>query len=300
MGRRCTNCRRDLPETSYYWVSKASGRLRGQCRECMRARKIEQRDPAWTPVCSRCGEQLTERVGSGRRLCVTCFDATYDTEDRRLNGAHRIRLKPCSLCGGRKQRFERGKVCSACRPWLRYAASLRQFGLTPAEYVAVFQAQNGRCYVCGAAPGVTRLCIDHDHAVPDVRRSIRGLLCDECNYSRLPRFQEDVTMLRRAVDYLVDPPAQRVFGSVPTGVPAPPPPEGLVVFAAGASAADEPMTRPQRAGSADSRPGQPDRPGSPPVQLQRRPGPAHDQRTGDALGRCSPGFARWQAMQASG
>ena len=137
MARRCTDCRQDLPETSFYWGSKASGKLRGQCKDCMRARKLKQRDPAWTPACSRCGAQLTERPGSGRRLCAACFDATYDTEDRRLNGAHRIRLKPCSLCGGRKQRFERGEVCSACRPWLRYAASLRQFGLTPAEYVAM-------------------------------------------------------------------------------------------------------------------------------------------------------------------
>jgi hypothetical protein len=97
MARRCTDCRQDLPETSFYWVSKASGKLRGQCKDCMRARKLKQRDPAWTPACSRCGAQLTERPGSGRRLCAACFDATYDTEDRRLNGAHRIRLKPCRL-----------------------------------------------------------------------------------------------------------------------------------------------------------------------------------------------------------
>lgn len=75
------------------------------------------RDPAWTPNCSRCNVRLPERTGSGRRLCDDCFGQTYDLEDRRSNGAHRVRLKPCSLCGGPKERMARGKMCQACKPW---------------------------------------------------------------------------------------------------------------------------------------------------------------------------------------
>ncbi|SEL68489.1 Recombination endonuclease VII [Blastococcus sp. DSM 46786] len=230
MGRRCTDCRRYLAEDRYYFVSKASGKLRGQCKDCMRQRKLEQRDPAWAPSCSRCGTRLSERAGSGRRLRIQCFAETYDVSDPRTNGAHRIKLKPCSLCGGRKERFERGKVCRPCRPWLRYAASLRQYGLTPAEYVAIFNAQGGRCYVCGVPPQTVRLCIDHDHSISDMRQSIRGLLCSECNYSRLPRFQDNAEMLERAASYLIDPPAQSVFATMPVGMPTPPPPEGVVFF----------------------------------------------------------------------
>ena len=236
----------------------------------MRLRKLEQRDPDWTPSCSRCGLRLSERAGSGRRLCDQCFAQTYDTVDRRVNGAHRIKLKPCTLCGGPKERFERGKVCRPCRPWLRYAASLRQFGLTPAEYVAIFEAQGGRCYVCGAPPDRVRLSIDHDHSVPDIRQSIRGLLCGDCNYSRLPRFQENVEMLRRAAAYLTDPPAQSVLTALPVGVPAPPPPEGFVFF-------PEPELRgdclPEALlGAADGGHDGASRPGEPPVGSQRRPG----------------------------
>jgi hypothetical protein len=294
MSKKCTDCQRDLPEENYYWISKASGKLRGQCKDCMRIRKVQQRDPAWTPACSRCGRRLTQRTGSGRRLCEGCFDETYDTEYRRSNGAHRIRLRPCTLCGGEKERFERGKVCVACRPWLKYAASLRSFGLTPAEYVAIFRAQGGACYVCGTPPGNTRLCIDHDHSVPVIRNSIRGLLCDECNYSRLPRFREDVTMLRRAVDYLTDPPAQRVLGSLPTGLAAPPPPQSLVLFDDTKPAGEAPsptlLTGVLPEQEADTRPG------SPPVGSQRRP--STHGTTMRSTGRSSDARRREQAGEA--
>ena len=88
MSRRCTDCRRDLPAEQYYFISKASGKLRGQCKDCMRKRKLEQRDPSWTPACWRCGERLPERVGSGRRLCEACFSQTYDVEHRRQPLVH--------------------------------------------------------------------------------------------------------------------------------------------------------------------------------------------------------------------
>ncbi|SOC49413.1 Recombination endonuclease VII [Blastococcus aggregatus] len=271
MSRRCADCCRDLPESSYYFVSKTSGKLRGQCKDCMRQRKLEQRDPDWTPSCSRCGSRLSVRAGSGRRLCEECFAQTYDTAHPRVNGAHRIKLKPCSLCGGRKERFERGKVCRACRPWLRFASSLRQFGLTPAEYMSIFDAQGGRCYVCGAPPGAIRLSIDHDHSISEMRRSIRGLLCNECNYSRLPRFQDDVGMLQRAVSYLVHPPAQSALADIRhPEAPAPPPPEGVVFFPEIQAGAD-PQSERSVATASDGH-HVASRPGEPPVGSQRRPG----------------------------
>jgi hypothetical protein len=296
MAKECSDCRRELPEANYYRVSNASGKLRGQCKDCMRIRKLQQRDPSWTPSCSRCGQRLTHRAGSGRRLCDSCFDATYDTQYRRSNGAHRIRLRPCSLCGGEKERFERGKVCRACRPWLRYAASLRSFELTPAEYMAIFRAQGGVCYVCGAPPGKTRLCIDHDHSIPVMRDSIRGLLCDDCNYSRLPRFREDISMLQRAVDYLTEPPAQRVLGSLPGSLPAPPPPHGLVFFddTNGEVPAPPPAASIRIVIEQDASTGT----GAPPVGSVRRPGgPGTTSRT---TGRNSRSRRQTQAGEADG
>jgi hypothetical protein len=210
-SKPCTTCGKVLPVTEFYWVSKALGTLRGQCKGCMKVSKAAQRDPEWTPSCNRCGERLSSRTGSGRRLCSDCFAEVYDTSDRRENGAHRLRMRPCTLCGGPKERFERGKLCGACRPWAGYAKSLRRFGLTPTDYLAILDAQGGTCYICATPPNGKRLCIDHDHSLPDGRDAVRGLLCDECNYNRLPRFAENLAMMRRAVEYLTEAPAQAIL-----------------------------------------------------------------------------------------
>lgn len=215
MTKQCADCRKILDVDRFYWVNKSTSQLRGQCKDCMRTRKIAQRNPAWTPACSRCGTNLPTRAGSGRRLCADCYAKTYDTMDIRPSGSRRVKLKPCSLCGGPKPRFERGKLCPDCKPWQHYASNLRRFGLTPANYLAMLAAQDGRCYICRTLPNGQRLSIDHDHSLPDCREAVRGLLCNDCNYSRIPRFAEDIAMLRRAADYLESPPASSVLEDPP-------------------------------------------------------------------------------------
>jgi Recombination endonuclease VII len=70
----------------------------------------------------------------------------------------------------------------------------RTFGLTPAEYDALFAAQDGLCAICGTRAAVH---IDHDHATG----LIRGALCFGCN-GGLGQFCDDPDLLRRAIDYL--------------------------------------------------------------------------------------------------
>lgn len=215
--KQCRDCQEVKPVDEFFWVSRASGRRRGQCKGCMMERKREQRDPDWTPACNRCGGRTGRREGSGQRLCDTCLAESYDLTAQRENGSHRLKLKPCTLCDGPKERGERGRMCVACKPWAGYAKSLRRFGLTPAEYVAILESQGGVCYLCAAPPNGTRLSIDHDHAMPEGRAAVRGLLCNDCNYSRLPKFDENAKMLRRAADYLDRPPARKVLARVHGG-----------------------------------------------------------------------------------
>ena len=77
-----------------------------------------------------------------------------------------------------------------------------------ADYDAMFEAQQGRCAVCGTQkepwePGAGLegrgrfLVVDHCH----VDGHIRGLLCGNCNKG-LGQFKDDMTRLLAAAEYL--------------------------------------------------------------------------------------------------
>lgn len=95
--------------------------------------------------------------------------------------------------------------------------TLSTYGLTGAQYQALYAAQGGRCYICQWATGATkRLAVDHDHSrdgcdhppQTGCLRCVRALLCGPCNQviGRL-----GPAALRRAITVLTDPPAQRLL-----------------------------------------------------------------------------------------
>lgn len=91
------------------------------------------------------------------------------------------------------------------------------YGITQAEYEAIYLAQGGKCAICQVATGKRkRLAVDHDHDCtqghpPNIgcSKCIRGLLCSRCNYTLLGKYNE--ASLRRALTYLNYPPAQTVL-----------------------------------------------------------------------------------------
>lgn len=86
---------------------------------------------------------------------------------------------------------------------------LETYGITSEEYEAIYKAQGGRCAICRRATGARRrLAVDHDHET----LLVRGLLCKTCNYKILGHLRDDPEALRRAIDYLENPPAFRVIG----------------------------------------------------------------------------------------
>jgi hypothetical protein len=94
------------------------------------------------------------------------------------------------------------------------------FGITGEEYWAIYESQNGRCFICEKATGARkRLAVDHDHNLcgdkhdPNVgcRNCIRALLCGPCN--KMIGYL-DVPALKRAIEVLEKRPAQKVLLSL--------------------------------------------------------------------------------------
>jgi hypothetical protein len=130
--------------------------------------------------------------------------------------------KPCPDCGSttRPRKYPAGR-CYTChraatkgRRDKAHGARLEAvYGITRAEYDAIFEHQGGACYICQRAKGITRnLCVDHDHATEHLgmRQSVRGLLCATCN-KMLGHARDEPGMFLRAVAYLKNPPAKEVL-----------------------------------------------------------------------------------------
>lgn len=73
----------------------------------------------------------------------------------------------------------------------------RTYGITIAEYDLLFEAQGGKCAICGGGTTKRHLAVDHNHKTGE----IRGLLCGLCN-SGLAKFRDNRILLWRAHRYM--------------------------------------------------------------------------------------------------
>ena len=135
-------------------------------------------------------------------------------------------MKKCSNCNKEKPLSEfnlRGKgtksyqsYCTPCDSKLakeryyknrerynkakRNSTLLRRYGITEDEYFEMFNAQKGKCKLCGKTKprnGAKHLIIDHCHSTGKVR----GLLCNNCNVL-LGKLKDDIEYIDRIKDYL--------------------------------------------------------------------------------------------------
>ncbi len=86
--------------------------------------------------------------------------------------------------------------------------TLKKYGLTAEEWLAILESQGGVCAVCSKVPKTGRFVVDHEHVrgwkkkKPEVRKTyVRGLLCWFCNHSYVGR---SITLqkARNVVKYL--------------------------------------------------------------------------------------------------
>lgn len=86
--------------------------------------------------------------------------------------------------------------------------TLDKYGLTAAEWIALYERQGGVCAVCRVLPSSGRLNVDHQHVrgwkqMPADQRKqyVRGLVCYVDNHRLLTR-GATIERLQNAADYL--------------------------------------------------------------------------------------------------
>ena len=105
--------------------------------------------------------------------------------------------------GGKKTSY-----CKGCYKDIGIVTGLSKFNLTPTEYVDMFEAQNGLCYICckeEPSKNKKRLSVDHDHSccgkAKACKKCVRKLLCSQCNIA-LGAVKDDISILEGMISYL--------------------------------------------------------------------------------------------------
>lgn len=185
---------------------------------------LSQEQQAEASLCQNCGEP--KPAGRGRKLCDACtnvgtqiINAKHAVQKQlvrtprpaKVNDKGQVWCPRCQQYLALKK-FGSGlkiRYCKACERDYNLDYRLRTvYGITRAEYDRMLALQGGRCAICRNQPRRYALAVDHDHQTG----VIRGLLCVHCNHNLLGGAHDDVEILKRAVDYLLYPPAQQLGG----------------------------------------------------------------------------------------
>ena len=130
---------------------------------------------ATDPLCPRCGE--TEPTAfyvhkrTGRRCNAYCAECHKERCRDRYNAKSMLQKR---------------------------ADKAISYGLTPQEYIDMYEKQCGKCAICNEIPKTQRgLHIDHCHETGVVR----GLLCHGCNVG-IGNFLHNTELMNKAIKYL--------------------------------------------------------------------------------------------------
>ncbi len=132
--------------------------------------------------------------------CMSCQATStlpFQNSDDSLNG------HICSLCDTPCRGHANRRFCS--RPCKERVGTLRRkYNLTPQQYKDMLADAAGVCPICGKHP--TQWQVEHDHRTGKVT----GVVCGACNVGALAMTFHDTSFVRRLLDYLESPPAERL------------------------------------------------------------------------------------------
>ena len=143
-------------------------------------------------------------------LAVACIDCLAEGQPKYRPTPHGGPRSPLCVTHFRARKKKTSKRAHELR-------TEKTYGITAEEYQMLYNAQQGKCFICQRATGATkRLAVDHDHAKQGCfhpvdqgcRQCVRCLACGPCN-ELLGRYTPQ--MLARAITVLTNPPARRVL-----------------------------------------------------------------------------------------
>ena len=130
-------------------------------------------------------------------LCQQSSTLPFQNSDDPLNGYI------CPLCDTPCRGHANRRFCS--RPCKERASLLRRkFNLTPQQYKDMVADADTVCPICLKHP--TQWHVEHDHRTG----KITGVVCGACNVGALAMTYHDTAFIRRLLDYLEKPPAERI------------------------------------------------------------------------------------------
>lgn len=178
-----------------------------------------------TGTCSFCDGPFEYQVKAGPRP-IYCssehrWKAAYQQRKRKWQTLTERRCSRCKLTKPIAEFPGPHCYCRSChavraREWREIHSydpefarimTLRRYGLTPAQFNALLEAQGHRCAVCRTAkPGGQGWHVDHDHTCCNTRkrscgRCIRGILCTRCNIG-IGNFKDDPDIIQAAINYI--------------------------------------------------------------------------------------------------
>ena len=131
---------------------------------------------------NQCGHP--ERRHYAKGLCRECYQGTDQHKQQRHDYYKRNRERYRQYHRDQQER------------WSREAA---RYGVSREALRQMWEAQDGKCAICGDPPQQKRLAVDHCHATGKVR----ALLCHRCN-GAVGMMRDDPALLERAAQYIRD------------------------------------------------------------------------------------------------
>lgn len=144
------------------------------------------------------------------KVCRKCQVEKPETEfyARNKSKGHLGLKYMCKSCENlaAKDRYHAKYKHDEQRPKTHYLNKIKaKYKLTEEEYFKLWEETKGKCFICGSVlfsafdkqDDAVRSVVDHCHETGKVR----GIICHKCN-GGLGQFNDDLSTLKRAVDYL--------------------------------------------------------------------------------------------------